>query len=105
MRMLFSSSDITEIGRVGREFVEAGIPCGVRYDPPREGACPTPGHAELWVQSESDFHRAVTLYLRLAGRSDARTTSAAPRYYPTPAFGTVQPQTAVTDASRPAASA
>jgi hypothetical protein len=64
MQMLFSSADITEIGRVGRQFVEAGIPCGVRYEPPREGTCPAPAHAELWVQSKDDFYRALLLYLR-----------------------------------------
>jgi hypothetical protein len=64
MQLLFSSSDITEIGRVGRQFVEAGIPCGVRYEPPREGTCPAPAQAELWVQSKDDFYRAVVLYLR-----------------------------------------
>jgi len=69
--MLFSSSDITEIGRIGREFVEAGIPCGVRYDPPKEGACPATAHAELWVQNENDFYQAVVLYLRLGGNSPA----------------------------------
>ena len=69
MRLLFSSSDITDIGRVGREFIAAGIPCGVRYDPPSEGARPAPAHAELWVQNEDDFHRAVLLYLRLGGSS------------------------------------
>jgi hypothetical protein len=69
MRLLFSSSDITDIGRVGREFIEAGIPCGVRYDPPRDGASPAPAHAELWIQNENDFHRAVALYLRLSGTS------------------------------------
>jgi hypothetical protein len=78
MRMLFSSSDIAEIGRVGREFLEAGIPCGVRYDPPREGLCPAPAHAELWVQSETDFHRAVLLYLRLTGNSDAKAINWSP---------------------------
>ena len=65
--MVFSSSDITEIGRVGRQFLEAGIPCGIRYDPPREGASAAPGHAELWVQNEEYFYQAVALYLRLDG--------------------------------------
>ena len=69
MRLLFSSSDITDIGRVGREFIDAGIPCGVRYDPPMDGVCPAPAHAELWVQNEDDFHRAVVLYLRRGGSS------------------------------------
>jgi hypothetical protein len=72
MRLLFSSSDITNIGRVGRQFIEAGIPCGVRYDPPGEGACPAPAHAELWVQNESDFYRAIVLYLRRGGSSQGR---------------------------------
>src|SRR5271167_3667159 len=67
MKLLFSSADIVEIGRVGREFVEAGIPCGVRYDPPKDGASPTAPYAELWVQDERDFYRAVILFLRLGG--------------------------------------
>ena len=69
MKLLFSSSDIVEIGRVGREFVEAGIPCGVRYDPPKDGASPTAPYAELWVQNERDFYRAVVLFLRLGAGS------------------------------------
>ena len=67
MRLLFSSSDITEIGRVGREFVQAGIPCGGRYEPAPEGKSANVANAELWVQSESDFYRAVVLYLRHKG--------------------------------------
>ncbi len=69
MKLLFSSSDILEIGRVGREFVEAGIPCGVRYDPPKEGLSPSAPYAELWVQNEKDYYRAVVLFLRLGGGS------------------------------------
>lgn len=69
MKLLFSSSDIVEIGRVGREFVEAGIPCGVRYDPPKEGTSPTAPYAELWVQNERDFYRAVSIFLRLGAGS------------------------------------
>ncbi len=69
MKLLFSSSDIVEIGRVGREFVAAGIQCGVRYDPPKDGISPTAPYAELWVQNESDFYRAVVLFLRLGGDS------------------------------------
>lgn len=79
MKLLFSSSDVVEVGRVGREFVEAGIPCGVRYDPPTDGASPSTGHAELWVQNEKDLFRAVVLYLRLeAGLlpGDAHSTTA-----------------------------
>jgi hypothetical protein len=95
MKMLFSSSDITEIGRVGREFAEAGILCGVRYDPPREGASPAPAHAELWVQNQNDFYRAVVLYLRVAGELEARTPGAATRalagtaIHPAPVEGTL----------------
>ena len=69
MRLLFASSDIAAIGHVSRDFVAAGIPYGVRYDPPREGFCPTPPHAELWVQNETDFHRAVMIYLNRATQS------------------------------------
>ena len=69
MKLLFSSSDIVEIGRVGREFVEAGIACGVRYDPPKGGISPTAPYAELWVQNEKDYYRAVVLFMRLGGGS------------------------------------
>jgi hypothetical protein len=69
MKLLFSSSDVVEIGRVGREFVEAGIACGVRYDPPKEGASPTPAYAELWVREERDYFRAVVLFLKIGGGS------------------------------------
>jgi hypothetical protein len=71
--MLFCSSDIAEIGRVGRQFEEAGIRCGVRYDPPREGACPTPPHAELWIHNEQDFYQAVVLYLRSGANAPANS--------------------------------
>ncbi len=84
MRLLFASSDITEIGRVGREFVLAGIPCGVRYDPPQEGACQAPASAELWVQDEHDFYRAVVLYLGLARNREAQTPSAVTASQATP---------------------
>ena len=78
---------MAEMGRIGQEFVEAGILCGIRYDPPREGACPAPAHAELWIQSESDFYRAVVLYLRLAGSSGVKMPDALPGHYSAKAFG------------------
>lgn len=52
---------------MGREFVAAGIQCGVRYDPPKDGLTPTAPYAELWVQNEKDFYRAVVMFLRLGG--------------------------------------
>ena len=104
MRLLFSSSDIVEIGRIGREFLEAGILCGIRYDPPREGACPAPAHAELWVQSESDFYQAVVLYLRLAGSSGVRMPERLPGHYPTRAFGPPPAESSLIQQSRPPAS-
>ncbi len=62
MKMLFFSSDDTEVEQVSREFSHAGIPCEIRNTfiqngPPRE--------AELWIRNDRDCHRAFMLCVQL----------------------------------------
>jgi hypothetical protein len=59
MKMLFFSSDDTEVEQLVREFVDAAIPCEVhKID------CAVSGYetqAELWIQNDRDCHRALML--------------------------------------------
>lgn len=59
MKMLFFSSDDTEVEQVSREFTQAGIACDVRHTVCRIGEVPT--QAELWVRDDRDCHRALML--------------------------------------------
>ena len=65
MKMLFFSSDDTEVQNVSREFAEAGIPCEIRNTPCAKGIPPSPTHAELWIRDDRDCHRALMLCVRL----------------------------------------
>lgn len=62
MKMLFFSSDLSEVEAVSREFIQAGIRCEVR------NGC---GHRnrhrekELWIQNDRDCHKAFMLCVRL----------------------------------------
>ncbi len=61
MKMLFFSSDNSEVERVHKEFVSAGIACEVRNGA-RPGAST---HAELWIRNDRDCHRAFMLCVHL----------------------------------------
>ena len=63
--MLFYSSDSSEVDRVSKEFVNAGIPCEVRKGPAPSGKTPHPGQAELWIRNDRDCHRAFMLCVHL----------------------------------------
>ena len=64
MKMLFFSSDWTEVELVRKEFVEANIPCEVRVhgeiDMP-----PSAIDAQLWIQNDQDSYRALMLCVHL----------------------------------------
>jgi len=61
MKMLFYSSDSSEVERVKTEFKAAGIPCEVR-----KGTQPKASpHAELWIRNDQDCHRAFMLCVHL----------------------------------------
>ncbi len=59
MKMLFFSSDKTEVEQVSREINSAGIDCEVRNTACEIGSLP--GETELWVRDDRDCHRAVLL--------------------------------------------
>jgi hypothetical protein len=59
MKMLFFSSDGTEVQAVSREFIEAGIPCEVRNVSCGKERCPR--DAELWIRNDGDCHKALML--------------------------------------------
>jgi hypothetical protein len=78
MKLLFFSCDCSEIEQVGRNLLEAGIPCWVQSREQREmpanASC-----AELWIQNDCDHHRASMLCVQLqvefsrpASRTDTR---------------------------------
>jgi hypothetical protein len=59
MKMLFFSSDDTEVEQVSREFRQAGIPCEIRN--PAAHRARSACEAELWIQNDRDCHRALML--------------------------------------------
>ncbi len=56
MRLLVSSGDLRELERVLKRLLWARIPCAVG----REKAN---AHLGIWIQQESDFHRALDIFL------------------------------------------
>jgi hypothetical protein len=64
MKLLYYSSDNSEVAQVGKEFSEAGIACEVR---PGEGLklLHQPACAELWIRHDRDCHRALMLCVQL----------------------------------------
>ena len=72
MKILFFSSDHSEVELVAREFVEAGIPCEIRVRdiPERAQAF----DAELWIQNDEDWY--IVFEVDMAGMSIAAMTVA-----------------------------
>ncbi len=62
MKMLFFSSDPSEVEHVRREFALAGIPCEMRHAHVSHGRTLD---AELWIQNDTDCHRAFLLCVQL----------------------------------------
>ncbi len=64
MKMLFFSSDNTEVEQLGQQFNNAGIPCEVhnacKLDPSL-----APNESELWIRNDGDCHRALMLCVQL----------------------------------------
>src|SRR5882762_8135897 len=67
MKLLFFSPDDSEVLQLGKELVQAGIPCEVRCG--GSGASGySNGHgpeAELWIRNDKDSHRAFLLCVQL----------------------------------------
>jgi hypothetical protein len=62
MKMLFFSSDTSEVEQVGREFSHAGITCEIRQGHSARDRLPD---SELWIQNDRDCHRAFLLCVQL----------------------------------------
>ena len=64
MKMLFFSSDHTEVQQLGREFLNAGIACEI-HDAYRAKTEPASQETELWIRNDQDCHRALMLCVQL----------------------------------------
>lgn len=65
MKMLFFSSDETEVKTASQQFTTAGIPCEVRNTPVTRTEPPDRASAELWIRNDKDCHRALMLCVQL----------------------------------------
>jgi hypothetical protein len=54
VKLLFFSSDWTEVELVRKAFVDAKIPCEVRIDDLTKKTPPNALDAQLWIQNEQD---------------------------------------------------
>lgn len=61
MKMLFSTTDRSEIRQVKKKLFDAGIPCKVRRNPVAQGVFGIPAIPELWIRDEADILRALRL--------------------------------------------
>jgi hypothetical protein len=65
MKMLFFSSDWTEVELLRKEFLQADIPCEVRVHGLAEGMPVAAIDGELWIQNDRDWYRATLLCVHL----------------------------------------
>jgi len=65
MKMLFSSSDPTEVKGIKKKLFDAGIACVVRKNPVAHGVFGVPAVPELYIKRESDILEA----LKVLGKS------------------------------------
>jgi hypothetical protein len=65
MKMLFFSSDASEVEIVSREFTNASIPCEIREGILARGHPAGTRQAELWIHDDRDCHRALMLCVQL----------------------------------------
>jgi hypothetical protein len=65
MKMLFLLSDSSKVEQASRALTSAGIRCEVRKTPPAKASFDRPPEAELWIQEDSDCHKALMLCLKL----------------------------------------
>ncbi len=68
MKLLFSSSDRTEVERFHKTLAGAGIPCEIRLEPASPNTLGVASYPELWVQDDGDF-RAASMLFATRGRA------------------------------------
>ncbi len=81
MKLLFFSSDLSEVEQAGRACIEAGIACEIRSGPVAQGVKANPHSAELWIQNEKDAHRALLLCVDL-GLGFSKRAARRPQFAP-----------------------
>jgi hypothetical protein len=74
MKLLYFSSDASEVKGVSQEFTHAGIPCEIRNGHVPRGRSP---EAEVWIRDDRDCHRAYLLCVQLGIGFAKRATAAA----------------------------
>ena len=61
MKMLFSSTNRTEVKHVKKKLYDAGIPCRVRNNRVAQGVFGVPSYPELWVSNDADILKALEI--------------------------------------------
>jgi len=61
MKMLFSTSDFSEITAVRKILLKAGIPCEIFHDAMSPAMLEMAVYPELWVEDDEDFLAASVL--------------------------------------------
>jgi len=69
MKMLFSSSDMAEVARVGKKLLASGIRCEIRGAPRGPVPLPFPFYPELWVENDNEFDTAIVVFTTDKGRT------------------------------------
>ena len=65
MKLLFFSSDCSEVELACRALLDAGVECEVCHDPGIEPFSQNAPDTELWIKNDKDSHRALTLCVQL----------------------------------------
>ena len=66
MKLLFYSSDRSEVELASRELQHAGVPCEVRScQPKRRSSAKKAAKKELWLENDLDAHKALNLCVQL----------------------------------------
>ncbi len=58
MKLIFFSSDRSEVEQLEQDLLQGGIACKVRSGVPFRGVSPHPPEAELWIENDQDCSRA-----------------------------------------------
>jgi hypothetical protein len=59
MKILFFSADAAEVEAAREDLADVGIACEVHTSPVLEGVQENPDSQELWIQDDTDSHRAL----------------------------------------------
>jgi hypothetical protein len=59
MKMLFFSSERTQVEQVRNQLLDAGIPCEMRDHGSVGNSPPRGSDVELWIENDADAHRAA----------------------------------------------